>query len=267
MLKNLTIVIGAMKSGTSSLHSYLDLHPDVTMSRAKELNFFVEHQSWPRGLNWYRRQLGHPALLRGESSPNYTKHPTFPGVPERMHGVAPDARLIYLVRDPISRVLSHYVHNLSHGRETRPVDEALANVETNPYVYPSRYHFQIEQFLAFYDRSQLLVLDQLDLLNDRRAALKHTFEFLGVDADFDHPGFDRILHSSSAKGQPTPLARKLSRLPGGRLLRYAIPPLFETPIDKPRPSEATLDALKACLKPDADALRDLTGLPFKHWSV
>jgi hypothetical protein len=256
-----------MKSGTSSLHSYLDLHPDVAMSRVKELDFFVEHENWPRGLSWYRQQLGNRKGMRGESSPNYAKHPTIPGVPERMHRVAPDARLIYVVRDPIRRVLSHYVHNVSHGRETRPIDEALTAVETNPYVYASRYYFQIEQYLRRFGRSQLLVLDHRELRDDRRAALRRVFGFLGVDSGFEHAGFDRILHRSSAKGRPTPLARRLARLPAGRLLRRALPPLFETPIVEPRPSAATRSALEGSLRPDADALRVLTGLGFEHWSV
>ncbi len=267
---NTIVVIGAMKSGTSSLHSYLDLHPQISMSRTKELNFFVaEKEHWAKGFGWYDRQLGsRKATWRGESSPNYTKHPTFPGVPERMFQVMPDARLIYVLRDPISRIVSHYVHNRSHGRESKPIDAALANPQTNDYVYPSRYHYQIERFVeAGFTMEQLLVLDQRRLKNDRRAVMRECFDFIGVDASFDHPGFERELHHSSRKGQPTSLARRLMRYPGGRALRYALPQIFEEPLERPALPDGVRDALAEVLAPDAAALRQLTGLDFEGWSV
>src|SRR5687767_10224357 len=73
MLPNL-VVIGAMKSATSSLHHYLNLHPEISMSETKELDFFVEDKNWPRGIEWYESQFS-AARIRGESSPNYTAYP------------------------------------------------------------------------------------------------------------------------------------------------------------------------------------------------
>src|ERR687894_2292944 len=69
------IVIGAQKCGTSVLHYYLSLHPEVSMSRPKELNFFIEERNWPRGLDWYKSQFDGDARVRGEASPNYTAYP------------------------------------------------------------------------------------------------------------------------------------------------------------------------------------------------
>ena len=92
------IVIGAAKCGTTSVHEYLDDHPEVAMSAEKELNFFVEEKNWPRGIAWYESQFDPDAPVRGESSPTYTAYPEYHGVPERIRSVVPDAKLIYLVR-------------------------------------------------------------------------------------------------------------------------------------------------------------------------
>src|SRR6059058_6332030 len=69
------IVIGAQKCGTSGLHYYLSLHPEVSMSRPKELNFFIVERNWPRGTEWYAAHFEPRAIVRGESSPNYTAYP------------------------------------------------------------------------------------------------------------------------------------------------------------------------------------------------
>ena len=74
------IVIGAMRAGTTSLHSYLALHPDVFMSAKKELNFFKSDGEFSKGVEWYSAQFDGSFPVRGESSPNYTKYPVATGV-------------------------------------------------------------------------------------------------------------------------------------------------------------------------------------------
>src|SRR5207244_8421308 len=80
------LVIGAMKSGTTSLYRYLQAHPDVFMSEQKELNYFTQgaNQNWEKGLAWYQAQFEQAGKARavGEASTNYTKYPQFQGVPE-----------------------------------------------------------------------------------------------------------------------------------------------------------------------------------------
>src|SRR5215210_6346576 len=91
------VVIGAQKCGTSGLHYHLGLHPEVSMSKPKELNFFIGERNWPRGEDWYRRHFDPNAKVRGEASPNYTAFPQHVGVPERMASMVPDAKLIYVL--------------------------------------------------------------------------------------------------------------------------------------------------------------------------
>ena len=107
------IIIGAMKCGTTSLHRYLDLHPEIIMSGQKGLNFFIPERNWGKGVDWYRPNFKGNALVSGEASPNYTNFPDFKGVAGCMHPIGPNARLIYMVRDPVDRILSHYMHFVS----------------------------------------------------------------------------------------------------------------------------------------------------------
>ena len=123
MLPNL-VIIGAMKCGTTSLHYYLDQHPDISMSAKKETNFFTP-RGFDKGVEWYEQQFTGGTRICGEASPNYSYFDRFPGVPERMHSVIPEPRIIYMVRNPIRRILSQYVHECSAGRETKSLGDAV----------------------------------------------------------------------------------------------------------------------------------------------
>lgn len=185
------IGIGAMKAGTSALHRYLDAHPDTAMSAPKELNFFFGSQpdgeaidgwspggNWWRGEDWYRGHFPDDRLVGGECSPGYTS-PDHPHVAERMAAVVPDARLICLVRDPLARAVSQYRHHVRDGTETRDLDEALLDPDSQ-YVTRSRFHAALRPFLRHFPRGQLLVVAQEDLHADRAATLRRVHEHAGL---------------------------------------------------------------------------------------
>ena len=124
------IVIGAVKCGTTSLHRYLDCHPDIFMSKRKELDFFRLH--WTRRVPWYGAQFNASSKLNGESSPHYTHvggDVSVAKMAERMASVVPDAKLLYLVRDPIKRIISEYRHSVIYWRERRSLSNLIANPE------------------------------------------------------------------------------------------------------------------------------------------
>ena len=197
MLPNL-IVIGAQKCATSSLHRYLDAHPDIFMSKIKELDFFVAEKQWRRGLDWYRSQFPSAAPVRGESSPNYTAFPNLQGVAERMHSIIPHAKLIYVVRDPVDRMLSQYVHARQHGWTKLGVREALLD-RSGPFQLRSRYWTQLSQYLLHYDKSQILVVDYDELAGATRECMRSIYRFLRVDEEFDSSLFARRFHRSEGK--------------------------------------------------------------------
>jgi hypothetical protein len=269
------VVIGAQKCGTSGLHYHLSLHPEVSMSRPKELNFFIAERAWPRGPEWYARHFDPQAKVRGESSPNYTAYPHHMGVPERMHPLIPDARLIYVVRDPLERIAAHWVHNYAKRREKGDLRATLSHPNTS-YLLRSQYHMQLQQFLNHYPREQILVLEQDDFRRDRSATLRTVFEFVGIDPDFTHPNFERERHASARKTRATRLATGLeraSRSRGGRMLPtklwFALDerlPLRK-PIERPDVRQALDPEALRALREDAERLRDLIGRPFRRWSI
>lgn len=178
------VIIGAMKSGTTSLHYYLDLHPEIIMSRQKELNFFIEDRNWSKGLRWYESNFVGTAKVYGESSPDYTKYPSRQGVPRRMFSTIPEAKLIYILRNPIERIVSQYIHFCSVGVEERSLEEALAQLDRNMYVKSSRYFFQLEQYLEFFSPANILILTSEELANSPQETMRKVFQFLEVDDRF-----------------------------------------------------------------------------------
>lgn len=173
------VVIGAMKAGTTTLHEWLDSHPDVCMSATKELDFFLDDGNWNRGVDWYRGQFATCGVERavGESSPNYAKIHLDPAVPSRMHSVIPDARLVYLIREPIARMRSMYRHLVIDGTETRSFADAVADPD---YRDTSRYMRQIQAYLNYYDRSRLLVITTECLETNPGGAIQQVYEHIGV---------------------------------------------------------------------------------------
>jgi hypothetical protein len=269
------VVIGAQKCGTSGLHYHLGLHPEISMSKPKELNFFIEERAWPRGLDWYRGHFDARARVRGESSPNYTAYPHHLGVPERMHSVIPDARLIYVVRDPLLRIASHWVHNYAKRREKGDLRSTLTHPNTS-YLVRSQYFMQLQQFLRFYDREQILVLQQSDFRKDRATTLREVFEFVGVDPGFTHPSFERERHSTARKTRATRLAARLERMSKTKRGRLLPPKVWfalderlplRKPIERPDVRAALSDEALRALREDAERLRDLVGRDFAAWSI
>ena len=173
------LLIGAMKSGTTTLYGYLAQHPDVFMPALKEPNFFNDH--WHRGVGWYERLFtaAGGALARGEASVRYTSFPDDPECPRRIASVVPDMRLLFLVREPVDRIRSHYLHEVAALRERRPLEQA---VRENPiYLDRSRYAMQLERYLEHFRREQLLVLRAEDLFRAPLEVLPRVYAFLGVD--------------------------------------------------------------------------------------
>jgi hypothetical protein len=267
------IVIGAQKCGTSGLHFYLGLHPEVSMSQPKELEFFIKRRNWRRGIDWYRAQFDARAPVRGEASPNYTAHPLFAGVAKRMRSVIPDTKLIYIVRDPIDRIAAHWVHNHAKGRTRQSLERTLRRPT---YIARSRYHAQLQRYLRHYPLESILVLEQDDLRLRRAETLRRVFEFAGVNPAFTHPRFRREHHKTGRKTRPTRLGRRL----GERRARARRPVLPDSawalardrwPLGRriPRPDvrEALGDEALAELREDAECLRELTGRRFEHWSI
>lgn len=203
------LVIGAMKAGTTSLYHYLAAHPDVYMASVKELDFFVEAANWDRGTDWYRKQFddARGAAAIGEASTAYAKHPIVPGVPERIASVIPDCRLIYVLRDPIDRIRSHYQHRVAIGTERAPLEKAV--VDDPIYVTCSSYAAQIERYLDRFPREQLLLITSEHLRSDRAATMRRVFRFVGVDDRIVPATMDQEYYRTEGRARFPPIVGKL----------------------------------------------------------
>ncbi|HEY8809745.1 MAG TPA: sulfotransferase [Solirubrobacterales bacterium] len=287
------IVIGSAKSGTTSLHSYLDAHPEISMAMpqgversrdndtdGKEMRFFWR-DDWLDRMDWYQSHFATMnTAVRGEVTPAYSAYPFHAEVAGRIHSVAPEASILYIVRDPIDRIIAHFVQRQADG-DRRPFDDYMREYDTpdNPIVCPSKYAMQLELYLRFFDPSQLLVLDQNELKHRRRAVLRRVFSFLRVDPAFWSPVFENERNTGAHKYALTPLGGNVFNGlldPAGRRLaprwwpgmRSGVRRMLSTRItDRPAVDEGLREKLTTVLQPEVDRLRSMTGERFESWSM
>lgn len=280
-------VIGAAKAGTTSLHSYLDRHPEIQMSATKEPRFFAGPANgipYPPDRVWSREEyelLFDSAFeLRGEASTDYAAHPRRQGAPERIKELVPEAKFVYLVRDPIARTISHFQMAVALMGERRSLPEALGDLSElrSPYVASSLYGTQLENYLRHFSQERMLVLDQAKLRSERRSTLARVFAFLGVDDGVEIPGLDDELLSNREWRTYSPryvdvvdrfVAPPLRWIPQGirRSVRRSVERFLWPPLEKPSVDGELRARLEALYSPQADRVRALTGEEFSHWSV
>lgn len=283
MLPNL-IVIGAAKCGTTSIHKYLDQHPDVFMAEArdaplKEMRYFWR-DDWRDRRAWYESHFETEHSVRGEATPAYSAFAFHPGVPERIHELVPDAKLIYLVRDPIDRIISHWVQCRADADGT-PFKRYMRDYARpdNRIVCPSRYWTQIQRYLLFFDASQMMVVDQHDLKTRRRETMREVFRFVGIDESFESEEFDVERNTRAEKYGPRKLAVKVWKpviYPASRAVPRPLKDLIRAPAEKvlmgqvresPVLSEEMRARLCEHLRPEVECLREFSGKDFATWSV
>ena len=191
------------------------------MPAHKEPNFFVAEYNWDRGLAWYKRlfQLGNSAQAVGEASPRYTMYPIHTGVPQRIASTLSQPKLIYLVRDPIERMVSHYLHLVAKGTIRESFEETVRN---DPwYLTTSRYGLQLSSYLDHFPPEQILVVVSEQLRDNRQETLAHVFDFLGVPPCPDLPEATNDYHVTAEKLAPRGPIYPPTLLPNGYRVRLA----------------------------------------------
>ena len=284
-------VIGAAKCGTTSLHSYLDLHPEISMSSFKEPAFFVPEPIYRTQVTERKAYLSlfeSGARHRGESSVNYTTWPIWKGVPERIHAEIPEAKFVYLVRDPIERARSQHLQ-LESSRTPyarryfrgESLDRVWTDLDPawNVLVAGGLYMTQIRQYLEFFPEESILILDSDDLRNHRKATLDRLCDFLEVGPIPADPRLEAEENRAEGKAQEgewyvrlteSPILRRaVDRLPHGlredlvRAMRRGV----SRPLGKPEISDTSRQALEEIFRPEVEELREFTGQSFSGWSV
>jgi hypothetical protein len=267
------IVIGAGKCGTSALHHYLAQHPEIGMSEPKELHLFGGPR-WLERLPGYAAHFDAAKAVRGESSPDYSMDPHVPCVPEQMAAVLPQPRFVYLVADPIRRVVAHWAEQRVVRNDLRDLSEALADADdpTNPYVAGSRFGHQLQRYVDVFGAERVLVVDQRDLRERRAETLREVFAFAGVDPEHRSPEFDVEVNAARSKLVPNRLGdwllhRLAPRRPDLAKRAGLIRGVTARRLGRPELDAATRARLADALGPDIAHFRALTGRAFSDWEI
>lgn len=196
-------IIGSMKSGTTSLHNYLNLHPQIFMCEPKEPGYFVEEIAWSNGEPWYLSLFQNASSSHrylGESTTDYTKLPILPRVAEKIHAFNPNAKLIYIMRDPFQRIVSHYWHAVRHTSNGGVVENIYdACMRDEQYLSYSNYPMQVKPYLELFGRDNILFLTFEELIRDRKSQLENIFEWLGLPKQIDWQETDQAWNAKPEK--------------------------------------------------------------------
>ena len=199
------IISGFPKCGTTSLHYYLSEHPEIYMPDQKELHFFTNKifseenkgtgdsilaKTHIKNLKDYQKcfEKGKNYRIIGETSPSYINHPK---LFTKINKTLSNPKIIVLIRDPIKRAHSNYLHLLREQRETLSFDEALKQEETRKalkyadfwfYKFNSTYYKKISKAIDVF--SNILIITQEELKLKPNQTIKRVYEFLGAEPEF-----------------------------------------------------------------------------------
>ena len=205
------VILGAMKSGTTSLYNFVVKHPAIVPAAQKEVQYFSARHRYRLGKLWYRSNFPtnlsrrrfykktNQKLLSGEATPAYLFYPIVPG---RMKEALPDVKLIVILRNPVDRAYSHYHHILRKNMTTLSFENAIKSEEkrraeeserlikdpnfiftryrVHPYLTRGVYADQLERWFKHYNRKQFLILATEGLHENPQRTLDQVFDFLGV---------------------------------------------------------------------------------------
>jgi hypothetical protein len=266
------VIIGAIRSGTTSMARYLGAHPQIYMADQKEVRFF--NSNLDKGLEWYAMQF-HKALpdqIAGEATPAYMSNSD---AMKNMADLLPDARLIAVVREPASRAWSHYWMRRERRRETRTFSQAIdqekaAIARDGPdspglhYLNNSMYAYQLRRAIDLFSRNNLLVVIFERMLSDAPSEYRAACDFLGVPASFvpdivgspinPYVGFRSLRLRDASRRLPGPLRRVVGRLN------------TRTSVSYPKIDEASRRALVEFFAPHNQDLEELLSQPVPEWA-
>ncbi|MGF2733395.1 sulfotransferase family protein [Marinobacter sp. DUT-1] len=260
------IIVGAMKSGTTSLHHWLMLSDQIYMKK-QEIHFFDRADRYAENLERYNKFLGLDESVDdnvrvGDDTPSYSY---VQEVPCRIHKVCPRAKIIWILRDPLERSISQYWHSMRRGGETRNIDQAfrdeLEGRETDKwklYLYRSKYLWQIKNYLEYFDQSQMLFVDFEEFVSGGGSERKKVTDFLEVE-EIESPA----PHSNKTVFFPRPkinqVINSLGVLPEKVALGIRAVSGYRR-ITRPRLSEEVAVAARKYLEEDIEELSKITGL-------
>lgn len=196
-------LIGAQKSGTTTLAYLLSQHPDLCLSNPKETHFFSHN--WDKGIAWYQEKFADDSAVCIDASTTYAMAPLseprnsvgfkkcFTSVPQRIYSVNPNAKFIYLLRDPVERTYSGYWHYFARGVETQEFGEAIRS--DSFYLDVSNYYGQLSFWLEYFPIESFLFILFEDLRKEPQKVAEECFKFMEVNIEIQ-VGLQSALNTS-----------------------------------------------------------------------
>lgn len=258
------IIIGAMKAGTSTLHSNLQLHPEIGMSRLKEPQYFSKY--YDRPINWYKDQFDNSKRINGESTPAYSWNHFYPEVPERIKKTLPSAKLIYVLRDPIDRIISHLHHDLYRDRfKIENVNDVV--LQDLQYISTSKYFFQVSKYLEYFKPEDIHYVDTSSLKEDLNNTLNDICLFLG-SSEYEFSTEAKVRNQSSNKYliKNYDLIHKYLPRKAANLYHWLFY-FIRIKIERPLLSPEVMQKIKKELQDDVENLKVLTNKDFESWKT
>lgn len=173
-------IIGSSRSGSTSLANYLNGHPLVQLPAIKEPNYYSVYHD--RGASWYASLFGPVAsgTVRLDASTTYS-YPQFPGTLERLARDAPSAQYVYIVREPVERAFSQFVHESLYLQGRRSDRFENYAERSSHYVAPSRYRLTLEALSAVATADRVLVVPFETVVSDPGQVARIVLSRLGLD--------------------------------------------------------------------------------------
>lgn len=262
------LIIGAMKSATSTLYEQLLRQSGIFLPRLKEPNFFSNDEQFARGIEWYSglfKEAG-PADILGEASTHYTKLPTYPHSVARMRDLLTQPRLIYVMRDPIDRLISQYIHQWSEREIRCGLDQALTrHPELIAY---SCYARQLAPFIEAYGKAAILPVFFDRLLANPQGELERVCRFIGYGREVKWDEARSRSNVSAQRVRKFPLYDLIVEHPiAARLRRGLFPKALRTKVRRflsmearPAVAETTRKELEKRFDDDLAILGDWLGV-------
>ncbi len=255
------IIVGSMKAGTTSLHHWLMLSEQISMLRG-ESHFFNRSDRFEKGEKEYKKFLPPESgnRLVGDDTPTYS---FLSEVPERIHSMAPNVKILWILRDPLKRAISQYWHAARKGFETRPINQAFTdelNGKTDNiwklYLHRSCYKDQIERYLKYFSDKKIHFVNFKDFAANDLEEKRRITDFLKIDYIQS-----AVPHSNETSSFPKENVNKLLTYTPlhPRLERYIRRVLGYKKGFQPTLTDAIKNEAEAFLAERNDQLRELTG--------
>jgi Sulfotransferase domain len=229
------MLIGASKCASSSICTLLGQHPDVFMVKCKETAFFSNDEIYQRGFDWYEslyNEVGDKKML-GEGSNRYTMKEIFPHTVSRIVSYNPDLKLIYCVRNPITRIESFWMELRSHGGEVCHYDfNKAVRFNRDRLVDSSNYWQQLNAFRPYFPDNRIHIVFYEDFKNDPTTVMRSCFQFLDVDPDIALESPNLHIGDYSSKTVPRNILSQLREYSLFRTSKKLIPTSVRKQIKK-----------------------------------